>query len=258
MSGKRDADRELAALAGRQHGVVSSAQLLRLGLTGDHVDLRRRRGRLHSLHRGVFAVGHMAVTKEGRWMAAVLAGGADALLSHAAAAALWRLRERVPAIADVTVARTRRPRRGIQFHRARVPHDERTTLHGIPVTSMPRTILDLAAVLEARPLERAINEADYLRLTDALSLHDLIARYPRRRGTPRLRQALARRAAGATRTRSEMEELFLSLLERHGLPRPRINAHVQDIGEVDCTWPSVRLAIELDGRQAHATPQAFE
>ena len=122
---------------------------------------------------------------------------------------------------------------------------------------MPRTLLDLAAVLDGRRLERAINEADVLRLTDALSLRDLLVRYPRRAGTPAIAAALAARAAGATVTRSELEERFLDLLERHGLARPRTHTSIDGI-EVDCAWPAQRLIVELDGRAAHGTREAFE
>ena len=191
-------------------------------------------------------------------MAAVLAGGPGAVLSHHAAAALWRLRTPRGGPIDVTVARQKTAGTGIRFHRARLPDDEVTGLDGIPVTSTPRTLLDLAAVLDARGLERAINEADYLRLTDALSLPDLLRRYPRRAGTPKLRAALERRARGATRTRSDMEERFLRLLDKHGLPRPRVNAQVDDVGEIDCLWVEARIALELDSRRAHATAAAFE
>jgi very-short-patch-repair endonuclease len=251
-------DRAVAAIAARQHGVVSRAQLLALGLGRHAIHWRLRSGRLHLLHRGVYAVGHTAVTGHGRWMAAALAGGPDAVLSHHAAAALWRLRDPRGGPVDVTTPRHRRGGRGLRFHQVRLPDGEVTELDGIPVTSMPRTLLDLAAVLDLRALERAINEADYLRLTDALSLPDMLRRYPRRAGTPRLSQALARRTAGATRTRSEMEELFLQLLDAHGLPRPAVNAYVEGIGEVDCLWVRQRVALELDGRRAHDTAAAFE
>lgn len=248
----------MVELARRQHGIVARSQLLEAGVGRHEIDGRLRSGRLHVLHRGVYAVGHPAIAQLGRWMAAVLAGGGGALLGHHTGAALWLLRDPRSGPIDVTVARQRRAVKGIRFHRARIPSDERAVLHGIPVTSMPRTLLDLAAVLDARQLERVINEADYLRLTDRLSLHDLLERYPRRAGTPNLRGALARRAAGATRTRSDMEELFLNLLDEHGLPRPRINARLEDVGEIDCVWPAGRVAVELDSRRAHATPHAFE
>lgn len=160
-------------------------------------------------------------------------------------------------LVDVTVAENRRPCNGVRFHRTAIPPDERTVLYGIPVTTVPRTLLDLAAVLDGRRLERAINEADVLRLTDALSLRDLLVRYPRRAGTPAIAAALAARAAGATVTRSELEERFLDLLERHGLSRPRTNTYIDGI-EVDCAWPAQRLIVELDGHAAHGTREAFE
>ena len=187
-------------------------------------------------------------------MAAVLAGGAGAVLSHHAAAALWQLRDSRGGPIDVTITGQRRAPNGIRFHRAAIPPDERTTLHGIPVTSMPRTIFDLAAGLDERPLERPINEADCSALTDRLSLDDLLTRYPRRTGAPKLsRRSRAGRPAPRV-TRSEMEELFLNLLERHGLPRPRMNTFSPGVGEVDCTWPAQRLAVELDSRRARRRP----
>jgi hypothetical protein len=207
--------------------VVARWQLLAGGVSRHEINRRLQSGRLHVLHRGVYAVGHTAVTRTGRWMAAVLAGGPGAVLSHHAAAALWQLREPPGGPIDVTVERQKRAVKGIRFHRARPPADEVGELDGIPVTSMPRTLLDLAAILDERALERALNEADYLRLTDPLSLPALLTRYPRRKGTPNLRRALERRAAGSTRTRSELEERFLHLLHAHGLPRPRVNVQVR-------------------------------
>ncbi|HEU0023772.1 MAG TPA: type IV toxin-antitoxin system AbiEi family antitoxin domain-containing protein [Thermoleophilaceae bacterium] len=253
----RDVDLALAELA-RRHGVVARRELIALGATPEGIDVRREAGRLHVLHRGVYAVGHRAVTRRGGWMAAVLAGGPEAVLSHHAAAALWRIRDPCPGPTDVTVRRQRRSNSSLRFHHVRLPRDEMTEVDGIPVSTMPRTLFDLATVLDERQLERAINEADYLRLTDPLSLRDLLVRYPRRAGAARIRAALAARSRGATRTRSDLEELFLSLLDRHGLPRPRVNSHIPGIGEVDCAWPAARLVVELDSRSAHATSAAFE
>jgi very-short-patch-repair endonuclease len=253
-----DPDRALAGLAGRQHGVVARAQLIECGLGRRGIATRMEAGRLHVLHRGVYAVGHRAITRRGRWMAAVLAGGVGAALSHHAAAALWLLRALRLGATDVTIPRQRRSGADVRFHHVRLPADEITVLDGIPVTTMPRTLFDLAAVLDAREVERALNEADFLRLTDRLSLPDLLARHPRRAGAVNLRAALTARSAGATRTRSDMEELFIRVLDHSALPRPQTNVQVPGVGEVDCAWPEARLVLELDSRAAHATPAAFE
>ena len=146
----------------------------------------------------------------------------------------------------------------MRFHRVSLPADEVTVLDGIPVTTVPRTLFDLAAVLDTRQIERALNEADYLRLTDRLSLPDLLDRHPGRAGALNLRAALTARSAGATRTRSELEERFIRLVDRVGLARPKTNVQVPGVGEVDCAWPGQRLVLELDSRAAHATPTAFE
>jgi very-short-patch-repair endonuclease/predicted transcriptional regulator of viral defense system len=250
-------DRAIAELARFQHGVIARRQLVECGLERSGISTRLHSGRLHVLHRGVYAVGHRAVTPEGLWMAAVFAGGPGAALSHHAAATLWRLRAHRTGTTDVTVSRQRRSSAAVRFHHTRLPPDEVTVIDGIPVTTVPRTLFDLAAVLDARQLERALNEADYLRLTDRLSLPNLLRRYPRRAGAPAVRNALERRALGATVTRSELEERFLQLVEDAGLPRPLVNSVIAG-HEVDCAWTDRRLIVELDGRAAHATPAAFE
>ena len=212
---------------------------------------------LQPIHRGVYAVGHRVLTQHGLWLAAVRAVGSDSVLSHHAAATLWRIRPRRAGAIDVTASLKRRQRSRVRVHRRCLPADEITAVDGIPVTTMPRTLFDLAAVLDVRQVERALNEADFLRLADPLSLPDLLARHPRRPGAVKLRAALAARSVGATRTRSELEERFLHLLEDAGLPRPMVNT--QRFGlEVDCAWAEQRLIVELDSRAAHATPAAFE
>ena len=146
----------------------------------------------------------------------------------------------------------------MHFHRVRLPADEITVIDGIPVTTMPRTLFDLAAVLDSRQVERALNEADFLRLADRLSLPDLLARHPRRPGAVTLRAALTARSAGATQTRSDLEELFIRVLDRYALPRPQTNVQVPGVGEVDCAWLKKRVVLELDSRAAHHTVAAFE
>jgi very-short-patch-repair endonuclease len=189
-------------------------------------------------------------------MAAVLAGGPGAVLSHRPAGGLWGICS-AGAAAVITVPRQRRPGRGIELHCSSLPPDEITVKDGIPVTTVPRTLFDLAAVLDQRQLERAVNEAEVLRLWDELSLHDLLRRYPRRPGTRVVRAVLEARRAGSSFTRSDLEELFLRFADKHGLPRPETNVVVEG-GEVDCLWREQRLTIEVDGWETHRTRAAFE
>ncbi len=258
----RSIDRAIAALAARQCGVVASAQLRELGLNRQAIAYRLRVGRLHLVHRGVYAVGHRLLSREGKWMAAVLAAGPDAVLSHRSAAALWGLRQSAGGRVEVITARARRSREGIRLHQAVLPADEVTVEHGIPVTTPSRTLLDLAAVVAPRQLERAFREAEYLRLADALAIDDLLARNPGRRGTAAVREILAERAIGLTVTRSELEERFLAFVDDFDLPRPLVNALVEtpDGGQVeaDCVWRRERVIVELDGHASHATATGFE
>jgi hypothetical protein len=254
-------DRAIGTLGEAQHGFVARWQLIALGLAPDGIDYRVKIGRLHPYHRGVYSVGHRKVTKEGRWMAAVLAGGEGAVLSHRSAAELWRLREGARVPVEITVPRARRPQRGIQFHRSPLPFDEVTIHDGIATTTVPRTLFDLATVLDPRQVERALNEAEMLRLWDHLSLRDLLHRYPRREGSRAIRAALERREEGATVTKSELEEMFVEFLDEVGLPRPEINATVRAgdrLFEPDCLWRKSGLIVELDSRRVHATAEAFE
>jgi very-short-patch-repair endonuclease len=142
-----------------------------------------------------------------------------------------------------------------------LPADERTVVDGIPVTSVPRTVLDLAAVLPKQRLERALNEVEVQGLTDRLSIPDLLARYPRRRGSAVLRSLLGEGAAARGVTKNDFEERFAALVDSHGLPKPRFNADLAIRGRffsVDCLWANERLIVELDGGAVHGTPRAFE
>jgi hypothetical protein len=254
-------DAAIARLAERQHGVVARHQILRLGIGRRAIGHRLECGRLHVLHRGVFAVGHRVLTREGGWMAAVLAIGPGAALSHRSAAAMWGLRVAAGARTDVTVARKPRARAGIALHHAVLAPDEVTVVRGITVTTPPRTLLDLAGIVATRHLERVVNDAETLRLTDALSLEDLILRHPRSRGVAALRRILADGRVGATVTRSELEDRFLAFVDRADLPRPEVNtslALADSWVEVDCLWRPQRLVVELDGYTSHATRTAFE
>jgi very-short-patch-repair endonuclease len=160
----------------------------------------------------------------------------------------------------VTVAAKSDSRGRIKRHSSSVPPDEATSEQGIPVTTVPRTIFDLAAVASVDQVEFALREAEYLRLYDSLSLHDLLARYPGRRGSRTVRAALARRAEHEGRTRSPLEELFVPFLRRHRLPLPRLNAWLRLDGrwiQVDCLWERQQVVVELDGFAGHGTRVAF-
>jgi very-short-patch-repair endonuclease len=192
-------------------------------------------------------------------MAAVLAGGPGAVLSHRSAAALWGVL--APGFVDVTVRGQNRLLRGVCFHRSRLPDDETTRVDGIPVTTVPRTLMDLAAILRSSQVERAINEAEIQRLTDPLSLPDLLDRYPARPGTPAIRAILTRLGSGAAITHSELEDRFLTFIADWRLPPPEVNVWLQIHGvwvECDCVWRSRRVIVELDGRATHGTAAAFE
>lgn len=252
----------VATLATRQYGVASRAQLLGLGATRRGIEHRLERRQLHRVHRGVYAVGHRALAEEAWLMAAVLLAGPGAALGHRTAAAHWGLLAWAGRVVEVIAARRCRACSRVRVHQSALPIDEVTVVRGVRVTTVPRTLLDLAAVLNRRQLERAITEAEVRRLYDPLSLPDLLARHPRRRGAAMIRAILGAGRIGEGITRSELEERFRALLDRAGIERPRVNAALDLAGvgwiEVDCMWAAERLIVELDGRGAHDTSRAFE
>jgi very-short-patch-repair endonuclease len=252
-------DQALAAVAERQYGVIAHAQLRALGLSKSTIGDRVRAGRLHPVHRGVYAVGHGVLGIRGRWLAAVLACGPTAVLSHASAAALWELRGTAAAKIDVTVRTAGgRSRPALRIHRPRTLHDEElTTRHGIPVTTPARTLLDLAATLTRRRLERALDQAEVLELLDARSLDAVARAHPNHHGTTSLSAALQAHHPGTTLTRSELEEAMLALCRAHDLPGPAVNAHAAGL-EVDFLFPTDHLVVETDGWRYHRTRRAFE
>ena len=261
MRGKSARDLPIPALAGRQHGVVTRAQLRVAGLHDLAIDRHIAAGRLHPVYRGVFAVGHTVLTLEGRWMAAVLACGANAVLSHDTSGAAWGVRPIGGGAIHVTVPGDagRKRRAGIRLHRSATlePHDT-TTRRGIPITTPLRTILDIAAGLERRPLEKALDLAEHRGLVDFAALRSAIEAHPTRPGAPALQALLSRYTAGSFVTRSEMEERFLALCDDHGLGRPaHVNTRIEG-EEVDFAWPDARLIVEVDGYGYHRSPSAFE
>jgi hypothetical protein len=254
-------DGAIAALAERQHGVVGRAQLLGLGVTERSIDGRLARRRLRRVHRGVYAEGHAQLGADARAMAAVLLAGPWAVLSHRSAAALWGMLRSWPKRADVWVPRERRPSEVLSYHCAAIERDELTMLRGIPITSVTRTIFDLAAVQTPQRVAAAMKEAEVQRLTDPLSLDDLLARYPRRRGAGVIRALLDAIEPGSGHTRSELELAFIEFLVAVGLPLPETNVWLK-VGnrwiEADCVWRRQKVIAELDGRAYHQTTVAFD
>lgn len=247
----------LAELATRQHGVVSAAQLRQLGYSTSAVGRAASAGRLHRLHRGVYAVGHRCLTKHAHCLAAVLACGPNALLSHSAAAWLWGFSRTYSVTIDVTVIRGARSRPSIRLHQARALGDEqRAHREGIPVTSVPRTLLDLATVVSGERLERAIERSEQLGLFDLRAVDSLLASTIGHPASGRLRRALSAYREPAF-TRSALERRFLALVRAAGLPTPSANVFVAG-HELDMYWERERFAVELDGYQHHRTRAAFE
>jgi very-short-patch-repair endonuclease len=263
MDGQLDTDAidaRIARLAERQHGVIGRAQLLALGLGRGAIESRLRRGWLHAVHRGVYAVGYRNLMAKQSWMAAVLACGSSAVLSHGSAAALWDLRRSTAANIHITVSsgagRSRRP--GIAVHRSPGLTDDEVTVHdAIPVTTVERTLLDIAADFAPGPLERAVERSVILRLFDLHAVNATLARHPKRKGALALRAVVSTLHDEPQLTRSELEAFFCDLCEAHCLQRPQINQVVEGL-TVDFLWPDRRLVVETDGRATHGTPLAFE
>jgi very-short-patch-repair endonuclease len=225
--------------------VITRAQLRGCGLDANAIDYRLRVGRLHSLHRAVYAVGHRPPSPHTRAMAALLACGPGAVLSHRSAGALWGLGPRWGDPLDVTSARHVRQRGGIRVHESSslTRHDV-TRHYGIPVTTLARTLLDLPEILDERTLTRAVNEARLLRRGVAADLAALLTRSPGR-ATNRLTPLLDHAP-----TRSTLEDDFLAFVRRYGLPSPEVNQVIAG-HEVDIVWRAHELVVELDSRTYH-------
>jgi very-short-patch-repair endonuclease len=252
----------MAELARRQHGVVARWQLAEIGLCNDAICHRIAGGRLHRLHAGVYAVGHLALPREGGWIAAVLAAGDGAVLSHASAAALWGLMPSAPRLPEVTVPRSSRSTPRLRRHCSFLAPDEIATQNAIPVTSVARTLFDMAAQTRPWEFERLVREAEFLKLPQVPSLSELYTRHPRRRGARLVRltlEGLSEFRDGTTR--SSLEDRFLRFVRRAGLPLPETNVRLKFSGvtyEADCLWREAGVIVELDGHRAHGTRAAFE
>lgn len=245
----------MADLADRQHRVVAVWQLTELGFTHREIQYRARIGRLHRIHRGVYAVGYRTLTPKGHRMAAVLAYGPDAVLSHRSAASHWEIGRPFWKF-EITTPHYRRSRTQTRAHQA-ILHPEDITIHdGIPITSVARTILDLARLLNDDQLTRLIEEADRKELFYLKALDRAIARRPRTSGVARLRRVLAA-YRGTADTRSKLERDFRALIAKAKLPEPQYNVLVAGL-TVDVYWPEWKLVVELDGEPYHSSPRALE
>lgn len=250
-------DGAIAALAEGQYGVVCLTQLRRLELSPSAVRSRVSTGRLHRLHRGVYAVGRPTVTHQGRWMAAVLACGPGAVLSHRSALELWGVAKMSRRRPSVTVPGVRRTREKIDVHRsATLTPDDLTAVDAIPCTTLARTLLDFAEIARPKELARAVEDAERIRIFDGHAVERVLSRANGRRGATKLRTALDNWTEPAF-TRSEAERMMLALIARAGLPTPNANAFVAG-HEVDLHWPQQRLVVEIDSRAWHTTPPALE
>jgi very-short-patch-repair endonuclease/predicted transcriptional regulator of viral defense system len=256
-------DRRIARLAEGQHTVISLDQLNSLGLTASAVRSRVASGRLYRVYRGVYAVGHGRLTREGRWMAAVLAYGPAARLSYRSAAALRGIRPDNRPKTDVSVpSRSARSRPGIDVHASMTLAPQDCTIKdGIPCTSLARTLLDLAEVVDRRGLERAIEQAEVLRLFDMRAVEEVLGRAGGRRGASVLRSVLSGLEEPGL-TASEFEELFLELCRTASVRRPDVNQWlvIDELPaiKVDFLWRAERIVVETDGWGSHGTRHAFE
>jgi very-short-patch-repair endonuclease len=238
---------------------VARRQLLAMGLSSAAVGRRVDAGRLHPVHAGVYAVGHPLLSRDARWIAAVLACGPGAALGYGTAAFEWSLRRYEPRLVEVVVWHGRpRSRAGVRVHRHPVlSRTEVRTQRGICVTTPARTILDYAAVATDRELEYALDQAEIQQLTDYPALDAIARAHPRHHGSTRLRRMLDVYEAGAAHTRSDLEKAFLALCERHGLPRPLVNQPLLGM-TVDFVFAAERVAVETDSWRWHRGRAAFE
>lgn len=242
-----------ARIARRQHGLAARWQLLEAGIDRKRIDRWIADGPLWVVHRGVYAIGHTAPSLLATYMAAVLAGGPGAVLSHRAAAYLLKLLRGLPPRSEITISTADRRRPGIIIHRVRALHPRDVcVVDGIRMTIVPRVLLDLAPSLAPADLTRACHEAWVHHRVTPQMIEACIARNPTKPGAAKLRRAL-----GADVTLSELEAAFVDLVKRHDLPLPRTNIDVRG-DKVDCHWPQYGLTIELHSYRFHASREAFE
>jgi hypothetical protein len=250
---RESSEMHVTRLAATQHGIVTTAQLSAAGIGSRAIAHRVAQGWMRRVHQGVYLVGPVE-SPLARAMAALLAVGSGTVLSHRPAAVIWEVLPPAPGPIHVTaIAPGPRSREGIHVHTSTsLPQSEVRRRHQIPLTSPERTLIDLAATLPERDLQRAVEEAQVLRLLTPSSLDAAIERHRGRRGMERLRATLTRQTTPAL-TRSEAERLLLDLIRAAELPEPRTNTRVGRY-EVDMVWPSPRVIVEVDGYAFHSSP----
>ena len=241
------------SLAKHQHGVITRAQLLDLGWTREGIQHRIERARLHPVYRGIYAVGRPQLDQLGRWMAAVLSCGPEALLGFQSAAALWGMADQPPSEIEVVVpSNVNRRRPGIRVHRrASLRPEDRDRLRMIPLTSPAATLIDCASRAGPGSIEAAVNAADRLGLIDPETLRIEIESTPTRPGVRMLRELLDRHSFSPTD--SPLERRFLTLVRSARLPSPQTQVRVNGF-RVDFYWPELGLVVETDGLRYHRTP----
>jgi hypothetical protein len=256
----------IAGLAATQHCVVELAQLQALGLGARAVQARAAEGRLHRRFRGVYSIVPLnLLTREGHWMAAVLACGDGAALSHVSAAVLHGLRDSPGYAIDVTIPPGgQRRHQGVRIRRSSTLADtDLDVVDGIPCTSVARTMLDIADVLTRRGVERAFDQMEINQGFDLLAIHDQLTRNPTRPGVKVIRAVLAEHYIGRTPTWNEFEEAMFAISRSASLPDPELNQWLllHDGGppiKADFMWRAQRVVVETDGYRFHGTRQAFE
>jgi hypothetical protein len=250
----RTVEEILAIQASRSHGVVTRRELHLAGITAGQIKGRIEAGALIPVHRGVFRVGHCAPSLEARYMAAVKACGERSLLAGRAAAHLFGLLKGPPSVPEV-LAPTQHNLKGVLTRRRRaIQPEDATTWRGIPVTTIPRTLVDLAALLQEPALARAVHEAEVRHGITPKSVEDVLARRHNWPGSRRLRRVLW---GDIPVSLSRLEAAFIAGVRGAGLPLPETNRPAGG-RRVDCRWPEERLTVELDSYRFHSTRHAWE
>jgi Transcriptional regulator, AbiEi antitoxin len=258
MRGEMRSHTALADLAERRFGVVSFRQLRELGFSKGAIARMSEADRLRRIHRGVYAVGRARLSQRGRCMAGLLACGNGAVVSHGSAAWLWGLQGTFPRPVEVSIPGNGHRRRGVWTHRVTsLNRDEQTLVDDvIPVTSLPRTFLDIAVTTATRRVESMLERAERRGLLDLDAIDVLLRRHQGVPGTARLRDATEiYRDPAFYRARSE--RLFKALIKKAGLPPPAMNIFIAG-HEIDAYWEAERFAVEVDGWGTHRTRAAFE